>query len=507
MPKYEPVIGLEVHVQLKTKSKMFCACDNTGEHQAPNTTVCPICLGHPGTLPVPNRQAIDWSVMTSIALNCDVPQISKFDRKHYFYPDLPKGYQISQYDQPFGSNGKILITLEDGTQKEIRINRLHLEEDAAKLTHSDQGSFVDYNRAGTPLMEIVTEPDIRTPEEAKAYLQELRAIVRYLGVSDADMEKGHLRCDANISLRPLSDDEPFLYPKTEIKNVNSFRAVERALQYEIKRQTELWEEGNPPKVTTTRGWNDTEQRTEEQRTKEEAADYRYFPEPDIPPFHFGYNLSEEDAAKGIIDIRGLETEIPELPAQKRERFIKEYGLDARGAHTVIYDQDLSGYLEQVISELENWTKHHDDLSWEKHGRELVRSSAGWLTSKFSKLLIDTESTIKTTKVTAENFAEMMIMLQKGEINSTTAQKVLVIMHETGGDPSNIVQTQGWAQMNDTNALEGIIKEVIAANEKVVNDYKGGQENAVQFLLGQVMKASKGSANPQVAMELLKKLLS
>ena len=506
MAVYDPIIGLEVHVQLKTKSKMFCGCDNSGDSKPPNTTVCPICLGHPGTLPVANEEAIKWSAMTAMALNCEIPEISKFDRKHYFYPDLPKGYQISQFDQPIGINGKVTVTLEDGTKKDIRINRLHLEEDAAKLTHSDQGSFVDYNRGGTPLMEIVTEPDISSAEEAKAYMQEIRAIVRYLGVSDADMEKGNMRCDVNISLRPRDIEDERLFTKTEIKNVNSFRAVERTIKYEIARQTELWDEGNPPSQLTTRGWNDTEQRTDEQRIKEDAADYRYFPEPDIPPLHFGYNLNEEQKAQGLIDLRELEVQIPELPEKKRDRFISEYGLSSTDINAIVYDVDLAGYLENVISELENWAKDAD-VDWEKDKGKLIKSASGWLTSKLMKLLIDENKTIKDTKVDGENFAELITMMHQGAINSSIGQKVLEIMHKTGGDPSNIVVDKNWRQLNDAGALAEAIKKVIVKHEGPVNDYKEGKENAIQFLLGQVMKETQGKANPQAVMELLKKHLS
>lgn len=507
MSIYEPIIGLEVHVQLKTKSKMFCGCDNDGANKPPNTTVCPICLGHPGVLPLVNHEAINWSIMSALALDCDIPSISKFDRKHYFYPDLPKGYQISQYDQPVGINGKLTVTLEDGTTQEIRINRLHMEEDSAKLTHSDMGSFVDYNRGGTPLIEIVTEPDLRTPETAKAYLQEIRAIVRYLGVSDADMEKGQMRCDANISLRPTEIDDNRLHPKTEIKNLNSFRAVERAIKYEIARQTDLWEEGNPPQIETTRGWNDTEQRTEEQRSKEDAADYRFFPEPDIPPLHLGYNITDEEKEKGIIDVRELEVLVPELPAKKRERFMKEYGVQAADINVIIYEKPLASYFENVVSELEAWAGDTKELDWDVEKSKLIKSAAGWLTSKLLKLLADEEKTIKDTKVNAENFAELIKMLHIGQINSTTGQKVLKIMHQKGGDPSNIVDDNDWGQMSDAGDLEEAIKKAINDNPGPVKDYKSGKENAIQYLLGQVMKETQGKANPQTVIELLKKSLS
>jgi aspartyl-tRNA(Asn)/glutamyl-tRNA(Gln) amidotransferase subunit B len=485
---------------------MFVGVNNDSEELPPNTAVSPFCLAHPGTLPVANEQAIKWSAMTAMALNCEVPEVSKFDRKHYFYPDLPKGYQISQFDQPIGVNGKLKLTLEDGSQVDIRVNRLHLEEDAAKNTHSDQGTFVDYNRAGTPLMEIVSEPDITGPEEAKAYLQEIRSIVRYLGVSDANMDKGNMRCDVNISLRPRDLEDKRLFPKTEIKNVNSFRAVERSIKYEIARQTELWDEGNPPEITITRGWNDTLQKTEAQREKEDAADYHYFPEPDIPPMRFGYNIDEAQKEAGVIDLRLLEAELPELPGKKRDRFMQEYGISAVDVNELISEPKLAGYLENIISELESWAKD-EKIDWDKNKSKLIKSASGWLTSKLMKILVDEEKSIEDTKADAENFAELITMLHKGEINSSIGQKVLLEMHKTGGDPSNIVETKGWGQVNDEGALQEVITKVIAANVGPVADYKSGKENALQFLLGQVMKETQGKANPQSVMELLKKELS
>lgn len=507
MAAYDVIIGLEVHVQLNTKSKMFCRCQNASDALPPNTSVCPVCMGHPGTLPVANQQAIEWGVKTALALGCEIPSLSKFDRKHYFYPDLPKGYQISQFDQPIGVKGKLTVTLEDGSTKTIGVHRLHLEEDAAKLLHSSEGSFVDYNRAGTPLMEIVSEPDIRSAEEAKAYLQELRAIVRYLGVSEADMEKGNMRCDVNISLRPRDLEDDRLFPKTEIKNVNSFRAVERAIKYEVQRQTDLWDEGNPPAITTTRGWNDEKQCTEEQRTKEEAADYRYFPDPDLPPLRFGYDVSEADRKAGVIDVRLIETRIPELPSKKRERFAREFSLPAKDINLIVYDAPLASYFEHVVSELEAWAGDTEGLDWERDKAKLVKSAAGWMSSKLLKILETKEQTIEQTKVTPENFAELIIMLQQGSITSTVGQKVLELMNENGGDPSNIVRDNNWRQVSDTGELEGAVKAVIAKNEKSVADYKSGKQNALQFLLGQVMRETKGKANPRAVTELLKKHLS
>ncbi len=370
---YIPIIGLEIHVQLKTKSKMFCACDNSGEDKSPNTTICPVCMGHPGVLPVPNKRAIEYAVLAALSLNCGILDFSKFDRKNYFYPDLPKGYQISQFDKPIGRQGYLEISptpslpLEKGEGKggsssalisalnqrqsastKIRLARVHLEEDAAKLLHM-ASTYIDFNRSGTPLLEIVTEPDIRSPQEAKIFLQELRLIMRYLGITSADMEKGHLRVDANISLSPLGPISPIgpigpINPKTEIKNLNSFKAVERALEYEIIRQTKLFEKGKPPKYQSTRGWNETKGITEEQRIKEESHDYRYFPEPDTPPLN-------------LIEFREmLKNKIPELPAAKRQRFQDEYGFNASDAKILTDDLHLANYTEKVISELYEWVK-------------------------------------------------------------------------------------------------------------------------------------------------------
>ncbi|MCX6779268.1 MAG: Asp-tRNA(Asn)/Glu-tRNA(Gln) amidotransferase subunit GatB, partial [Candidatus Magasanikbacteria bacterium] len=363
--KYSPVIGLEIHIQLKTKSKMFCSCDNRGEYLPSNTTICPICTGQPGTLPVPNYQAIEWAVKTALVLNCKINHLSKFDRKHYFYPDLPKGYQISQFDLPVGEHGFIEIEVpakekigDKDVEKELHevspespdtvlpknkrigITRLHLEEDAAKNVHGTTGTLVDFNRAGTPLVEIVSEPDMRSGTEAKIFLQEVQAIARFLHISEAEMEKGHLRCDVNVSLRPVGETK--FYPKTEIKNLNSFKAVERAVEYEIKRQTALWEKGDIPEKLTTRGWNDLEQKTEEQRVKEGAEDYRYFPEPDIPA------LQLEKIEKKV------KLEIPEMPQKMRVRFVDEYGLSKSDAKILTQDTTWADFTENVFSEVWEW---------------------------------------------------------------------------------------------------------------------------------------------------------
>jgi len=510
----EPVIGLEIHVQLKTKSKMFCACDNAGENAPPNTAVCPICMGHPGTLPVINRQAVEYGLLAAMALNCRILETSKFDRKNYFYPDLPKGYQISQFDQPIAEKGFLEIDVPGAKKDErasvkIQITRVHLEDDAAKNFHSPDGksTMVDYNRAGTPLIEIVTEPDFASPLEAKTFLQELRNIMRYLNVSSADMEKGHLRCDANISLREVIDDPAHetgfarqLNPKTEIKNLNSFKAVERALEFEIMRQKKLWAIGTPPAYGATRGWNEELGVTEEQRGKEEAHDYRYFPEPDLPPMEL-QELAET-----------LKNKLPELPADRRRRFTQEYGFSPADARVICDDKYLADYTEAVISELTSWlhalpeTEGSEEEIWDKNKAKLARLVSGWLLSKLGGLLTERKIDIRTLKITPENFAEFLTLIYQNKINGAMGLKLLATMAETGGDPSQIMEERGLAQMSDTGELETIINAVVAENPKVVADFKAGKLNALQFLLGQIMKKTKGSANPEKAQELLRKQL-
>ncbi len=501
----EPVIGLEIHVQLKTKSKMFCGCDNRAEDAPPNTAVCPICMGHPGTLPVANAQAIRFGVLASLALGCRITAQSKFDRKNYFYPDLPKGYQISQFDKPVGVGGKITLENPYAEGKErtvftIGITRLHLEEDAAKLQHAEGGkaSLVDFNRAGTPLAEIVTEPDFASASEAKAFLHELRLIMRTLGVSDADMEKGHLRCDANVSLRQVIDDPALekedvarFNPKTEVKNLNSFKAVERALEYEILRQTKLWEIGTPPMITTTRGWDEDKQITVEQRTKEDSADYRYFPDPDLPPLA----LAEiETEARG---------NMPELPEAKRERFREEYALSPADAKQIVETPGLADFTERAFSELREWlasTGEKED--WDKTKSKFAKLVSGWMLSKLLGLMGEIKTDIRVAKVTPENFAEFLTLLHLGKINSTAGQEVLRAMLESGQDPSQIVGERGLEQVSDVGDLELACDNAILANEKVVNDYKGGTQNAIMFLVGQVMKETKGKAKPELVRDIL-----
>ena len=509
----EPIIGLEIHVQLKTKTKMFCSCDNGGENLPPNSCVCPVCLGHPGTLPVANKQAIEWSAKTALALNCTIDEYSKFDRKHYYYPDLPKAYQISQFDQPIGKNGHlIIINPKTKQEEEIRINRLHLEEDAAKLLHPEKKNYslIDFNRGGTPLMEIVTEPDIKTPIQAKTFLQELRQIMRYLDISEADMEKGHLRCDANISLRPIGDQK--LYPKTEIKNLNSFKMVEKALEYEIHRQGKLWLEGNPPKNLTTRGWNDAQGITEEQRSKEEAHDYRYFPEPDIPPIHFLITPDKICDTKEIaIDIECIKADLPELPGDKRKRFIGEYGLSFDEVKLLCEEKKMAAFFEQVISELKSWidnlekAEDKSDL-WSENMPTLIKLTSNLIINNLSPILLENNLNLKTTKLTAENFAELITYIFNKNINNPTALQMLAEMVKTGADPSHLIKDNNLVQISDPNELDKIVTKIIKDNPEPVQDYKNGKEKAIQSLIGKVMAQTKGKANPELVLQILKQKL-
>ncbi len=482
--KLEPVIGLEIHIQLKTKSKMFCPCDNTGEDKPANTTVCPICMGHPGTLPVPNSQAIHLAGKAALALNLRINERSKFDRKNYFYPDLPKGYQISQYDEPFSQEGWLEVETKGGAHR-VGIERLHLEEDTAKLWHVSDGSLVDFNRSGTPLMEIVTKPEVRTPEEAKIFLQELRLIMRYIGASDADMEKGHLRCDANISLRPEGEDK--LYPKTEVKNLNSFRSVERALEYEIGRQTKLWEEGGAPTVTGTRGWNDAKGETVAQREKEAVHDYRYFPEPDIPPL-----------AVQAEEIEVWRNELPELPQARRKRLAEQYGLKPAEAKRLTDDRELGDYVEQVGAVLAA------DLDGDSVGA--MKLAANWAVHKLSEVLAEKGVELRVLPFSADTFVQFLLLVARRQVNSTNAQVLLRRMVETGKDPNRIVQEEDLAQSAGGAGVAEAVSQVITTKAEQVLEYRGGKTALLKFFVGLVMKETKGKSDPaEIEAELKKQL--
>jgi aspartyl-tRNA(Asn)/glutamyl-tRNA(Gln) amidotransferase subunit B len=480
---YEIVIGLEVHAQLLTKSKMYCSCSTDYASAPPNTHVCPICLGMPGVLPTINQKAIEYTVMTALALNCTIAEYAKFDRKNYPYPDLMKGYQISQYDQPMSNNGWLEIDI-DGTKKKIGITRVHLEEDVAKLTHctSPEGetySLVDVNRSGVPLMEIVSEPDMSSPEEARQYLMKLRTILQYLGVSTGNMEEGSFRCDANISIRPRGTTE--YLSKVEVKNMNSFRAVYRALEYEAKRQQEVTEKGGKL-VQETRGWVEAKGVTVSQRSKEYAHDYRYFPEPDLPPLVFSKKWVEEMRAR-----------LPELPDARRDRFITQYGLPLYDADLLVDSKTMAEYFEDCVK-----------LMGAKNG-DLPRKAkmvSNWLLGDFSRMLNATNSSIENTRVSPKHLAEMLQLTDKGVLGGPAAKAVFEEMFNSGKKAADIVKEKGLSQISSSDELEKIAAEVIAGNAQAVSDYGTGKEQALAFLIGQMMKATKGRANPATAKEVL-----
>ncbi len=509
--KYTAIIGMEVHVELKTKSKMFCSCVNDPFAASPNTHICATCLGHPGTLPLVNKQAIIDTVTIGKALGCTIREYSKFDRKHYFYPDLPKGYQISQYDEPIAENGEVTIdlTLTDNPRPQavISITRAHLEEDTAKLLHDTDGAtLVDFNRSGVPLVEIVTGPDFQSGIEAKAYCQELRTMLRFLNVSDADMEKGQMRCEANISVQVADSFDIVngavvprpgvtLNNKVELKNLNSFKAVERGIAFEIARQTQMIEDGQPW-IQQTRGWDEDKGETVMQREKENAADYRYFPEPDIPPFH-------------PLTIAG-KTTLPELPQKKSARFKQEYGFSGADAKRLSEDKALGAFTEQVMSELVDWLHslpevqgESDDIA-ENHRTRLAKLTSNWL---INNLLTQVDS-IDAVHISAENFAEFIALIYTEKINSTNAQKLLVDMLGKGTniDPSHIMEEKGYGQVQDTVVLQSVIQEVISNYPDQVAQYKSGKETVIKFLLGMAMKATEGTGDPAMLEALLKQEL-
>ncbi len=477
MSKYIPTIGLEIHAELKTKSKMFCNCLNDPLEKKPNVNICPVCTGQPGALPVINKQAVNMVIKAGLALNCKINKYSWFERKNYFYPDLPKNYQVSQNQVPFCVNGKL---------ENVRINNIHLEEDTGKLVHDRKtdASLVDFNRAGIPLMELVTEPDITSAQQAKKFAEELRLIFRYLGISDANMEKGQMRCEANISIRIKNEK---LGTKVEIKNLNSFKAVERGVKYEIKRQEELLE-AKEKVIQETRGWSEKKQRTFSQRSKELAEDYRYFPEPNLPPIR-----------KTQKQIEKIKFEISELPSKRRKRFKKEYKISEGHIKLFANHKSLGDYFEQVISELKTYSN--------KSLERLTKLTANYLTTELKKYLPSLEEEhIKNLKITPENFAELVHLVNQNKVSSSGAQIVLKKMFETGADPSNIIKEEDLVQLSGKSELEKIIKQVIKENPQPVKDYKNGKEEAVQFLVGQVMKISSGKANPKIAAQLLKQAI-
>ncbi len=476
--EFEVVIGLEVHSQLLTKSKMFCSCSTDYANAAPNTHVCPVCMGMPGVLPVINRQAVAYTIMTALALNCTIPEYSKFDRKNYPYPDLMKGYQISQYDVPLSKDGYLLVE-HDGQVKRIGITRVHLEEDTARLLHHDGYSLVDINRSGTPLMEIVSEPDMRNPEEARLYMHKLREILVYLGVSSGRMEEGSLRCDANISIRPRGQQA--LGVKTEIKNMNSFRSVQRALEYEAQRQIEMARTGKPIHQET-RGWVETKGITVPQRSKEQAHDYRYFPEPDLPPLVISRVWVEE-----------LRASLPELPDARRIRYKTEFGLSEQDVNVLTEDKTLGDYFEQVLA-----------VSHGSERKARAKSISNWLLGDVVRLLKDSGIPLQSCDLAPVALANLLDLLDNGRITGKQAKDVLEDAFATGDMPEDIVKKKGiQPPISDSGALERIIEEVIANNLKIANDYRAGKTNAIQALMGQVMKQTRGQARADLVITLLK----
>jgi aspartyl-tRNA(Asn)/glutamyl-tRNA(Gln) amidotransferase subunit B len=478
MPSYEPVIGLEVHVQLATRTKIYCGCP-TSFGAAPNTNVCPVCLGLPGALPVLNREAVDMAIKAGLALNCEVRPLSRLARKNYFYPDLPKGYQISQFDQPLAEHGWVEVEV-DGARKRIGITRVHIEDDAGKSMHegfpdSDRYSYIDLNRCGTPLIEIVTEPDIRSSEEAYAFLTALKQTLQFLEVSTCDMEKGHLRCDANVSVR-LRGAEKFGV-KAEVKNLNSFRFLKLALDYEIQRQTAVLEAGGRI-IQETRLYDPEAGETAGMRSKEEAHDYRYFPEPDLAPLRISDEWRER-----------LLAEMPELPASKRARFVESLGLREYDAEVLTATRPLSEYFEQVAATSQD-----------------PRAAANWVMGELMGALNAAGKEISESPVRAGDLGELIVLIAKGEVSGKMAKEIFAGMF-AGGEPARaVMERQGFKQISDTAALEAIVAEVLAANPKQVEQYKSGKGAVLGFLVGQVMKATRGQANPAVVNEILQRRL-
>lgn len=489
MGNYKVTVGMEIHVELKTKSKMFSAAPNhLGMEDRPNVSIDPVVTAQPGAIPVPNRQAIEFVQKAGLALNCEIARTSKFDRKNYFYPDLPKGYQISQFDMPLCGLGKIKVG-----DREIGITRIHMEEDTGKSTHPKGANYtlVDLNRAGVPLMELVTEPDIKTGAEARMFCQKIQQVFRYLDIADADMERGQMRCEVNISLYKEGEDR-LSGQKVEIKNLNSFKVVEKSIEYEIIRQSKALNAGEII-VQETRGWDDVKGKTVSQRKKENADDYRYFPEPDIPPMIFSDEYVEQ-----------LRRSLPELPYQKEARFKEEYDLSDENCAVITADKDTAGFFENVVSELIDKNKSGEMKSDIK---KAIKLAANYLVGELQGIMSKENQKITEIKISPENFAELIGIVADGTINSSAAQTVLHEMYYgDDDDPSHIIDEKDLAQVSDTGELEKSVDAVLTANQSSVDDYKAGKENAIKYLMGQVMKETGGKANPQMVMEILKEKL-
>ncbi|MFP4466430.1 MAG: Asp-tRNA(Asn)/Glu-tRNA(Gln) amidotransferase subunit GatB [Candidatus Goldiibacteriota bacterium] len=479
--KYEVVIGIEVHAELNTNTKMFCGC-SVKFGAEPNTNICEVCLGLPGSLPVINERAVHHAVLAGLAMNCEIAKVSKFDRKNYYYPDLPKAYQISQFDMPICGKGYVEIVDSEGSKKKIGITRIHMEEDAGKLLHltktgqigDAEESLVDYNRGGVPLVEIVSDPDIKSPEEARLYLDTLKAILKYINVSDCNMEEGSLRADANVSVMLKGAAE--FGTKVEIKNMNSFNNVKKALEYEVQRQIKALDDGEIIKQDT-RLWDTAKGKTFSMRTKEGSHDYRYFPEPDLPPMEIKDDYVEK-----------IQTELPELPVEKMERFVKEYGIPLYDAFVLTREKNTADFYETVVKE-----------SGEP------KLSSNWIMVELPARMKDADmKDISSSKITSVNLGKLIGMIKKGTISGKIAKGVFDDMFKSGGDPEIIVKEKGLIQISDEGEIAAIVEKIIAANEKAVREIKGGKDKGIGFLVGQVMKESKGKANPGIVNEILRK---
>ncbi len=474
---FETVIGLEIHAQISTQSKMFCSCSANAYNAEPNENTCPVCMGFPGQLPVINEEAVRKGIMAALALNCTIPEISKFDRKNYFYPDLPKGFQISQFDKPVSEKGSLNIFVE-GVEKTIRVTRLHLEDDAGKLSHIERGTLCDYNRSGIGLMEIVSEPDIRSAAEASAYAKEVQIVLRYIGSSEADMEKGMMRFDASVSLRPVGDET--LYPRAEIKNLNSFKSLESAIEFEVRRQRKLWEAGKPQDKNITVGWKEEKQETYFMREKEGADDYRYFPEPDLPPLR---------APKEMVDeYRKL---LPELPYVRRLRYAKDYGLSEGDIYLLSENRPLAEYFENTLS----LTKCEP------------KKVASFMTTVLIRFLNEDAKDIDESPVSPQHLAELLDAVESGKVSNNMAKgEIFEEMYLKSMGAAEIIKEKGLEQVSDTGEIEKVAAEVLAANPSIVEEYRSGKVKVFGFLVGQVMAKMKGRANPGVVNDLMKKLL-